>query len=88
MKRVYKYEVPINDRCAIMMPVGARLLHLAEQDGAPCLWALVDPVAPVEARHFRLAGTGHDVDCHILAYVGTVLLRGGALVFHLFEVAP
>lgn len=87
MLTVYKYEVPLTDDFAIDMPCGARILSVQVQNGEPVLWALVDPEARELRRHFRLAGTGHMIDQAPadLLFIGTMQLRGGALVFHLFE---
>ncbi len=87
MKSVWKFELPITDRFSIPMPVGARLLNVETQNEQPCLWALVDPAAEKEGRQFRLAGTGHPINNpDELSYVGTCMMRGGGLVWHLFEV--
>lgn len=90
MKTVYKYTVPIQDEFTVTMPEGAKLLSFAAQNGDPMLWALVDPDAGFRTlRVFRLFGTGHTiVDSETLTYVGTVLVHGDDLVFHLFEVTP
>lgn len=83
---IWKFPIPVTDDIEIEMPAGAEVLHVAEQAGQVCLWALVRPDAPVERRRFRLAGTGHAVTTDVRRrHVGTVLLHDGALVFHLFE---
>lgn len=81
---VHKFKIPIEDRFGLMLTEGAMLLHVDVQDGRPYLWALVDPDATPTKRCFRLAGTGHEMVGR-MEYVGTVLLHGGKLVFHLFE---
>lgn len=86
MKQVFKYPIPMDDEFQLRLPRNAELLHLDSQNDAPVLWALVEPGAATEIRQFRLAGTGHPIDTQQpLRHVGTVLLRGGSLVFHLFE---
>lgn len=87
MKAVWKFPVPIDDVVDINMPPGAKILHVAEQFGAPCIWALVTPGESTERRTFRFAGTGHPIEeRHAGTFVGTFFMEGGALVFHLFEV--
>ena len=88
-KTVYKYAIHLpnldeNDTLSINMPRGAKALHVAEQDGQLCLWALVDPAQKVTVP-VRLAvhGTGHLFD-HSGAFLGTGLLKGGRLVLHVF----
>ena len=84
---IYKYPIPVADEPIIAIPRGARILSVDVQHGVPCLWVLVDRFAPEVPHRFRLAGTGHEVDFEWrdAPFVGTVLLAGGALVFHLFD---
>jgi len=52
--RVYKY--PIAGQ--LDLPVGAKLVMAETQGGVACAWFVVDIEAPVEARLFRVEGTG------------------------------
>lgn len=86
MKAVYKYEIPIEDEFTLVLPKGARLLCIQAQRDTPCLWALVDTLVVREARHFRLAGTGHPIENpESLSFIDTFQMHGGASVFHVFE---
>ncbi len=90
MKKIFKYPIQVGDHVSINLPVGAKLLSFQCQGEQPCLWALVDPEAPLEARQFRFAGTGHSIEepSEDLQFVGTAQMMGGSLVWHLFEIAP
>ena len=59
------------------------------QRETPCLWALVNPDAPMETRTFRVVGTGHDIPPdgadYLWYHVGTFQMHGGYFVGHLFE---
>lgn len=83
---VLKYPLPLKDRTSVWLPVGATILSIQEQHGQVCLWARVDPAAPQELRMFRVAGTGHVLGPCVGKHVGTVMLDGGRLVLHIFEV--
>jgi len=85
MPRVYKYDLPstFNEPFELRLPDTAILLHVAEQRGALRLWARVNPDGPQRAWRFVWVPTGGDVPA-FAAPVGTVLLMGGALVYHLF----
>lgn len=74
----------------IALPAGARLIAVQAQRNVPQLWAMVDPDAPREARHFAIVGTGHAFNSIVDNgnYLGTFQMHGGALVFHAFEVHP
>jgi hypothetical protein len=73
----------------LQLPAGAEVLSVGPprdgEDKPLDLWALVDPEAPLEARTFRIYGTGHDVPDFYGLFVGTVQLYGGSLIFHVFE---
>jgi hypothetical protein len=85
MKTVWKYALS-PDEFTIEMPRGAQVLSADNQGGSLCMWALVDPAEPLEARRFLLAGTGHELErAEELRFVGTLQMYGGKLVFHLFE---
>ncbi len=76
------------------MPVGAEVLSLDWQHGELMMWALVDPEAAREQRHFIILGTGHTVASpnyrgeaiSTEGFVGTFQYLGGDLIFHVFEV--
>jgi hypothetical protein len=86
MKQVWKFPLRMAGAHTLKMPEGSEILCLREQDDVPCLWALVDPSAPQERRHFLTYGTGHDMTT-AGRYVGTTIHLGGTLVLHTFEVS-
>lgn len=84
---VWKYRLFITGGVQyVQMPAGAELLKLDVQNGEAMLWARVSiqSDAPMVARRFEFVGTGHHVRSNT-GHVGTILLNGGALVLHLFE---
>lgn len=91
-RRIYKYPFPTVDVVELRLPIGARVLTVAEQHGETQLWADVDADARSELRTFRVIGTGHPVDRDDLPYadeyITTYQLLGGSLVFHVFEAIP
>ena len=92
MKKIFKYELPVDDTVIVDMPKGARPLHVDVQRGVPYIWALVDPQHESVKHLFRVAGTGHQIaDKQSENYLGTFFLLFGApvkeqLVFHVFDV--
>ncbi len=87
MNAIWKFGLTLEDAQAVMMPKGAEVLHVTAQHNHPCLWARVDTDADLEQRRFFTHGTGHQVVAKAGKHVGTYLLDGGALVFHVFEEA-
>jgi hypothetical protein len=89
VKTIYKYPVVVDDEFSVDLPDGAQILSVDTQQGEPMMWAMVDPTAPKSKRAFRVIGTGHPIDdADHLSFVGTFQVRGGSLIFHLFEKAP
>lgn len=88
IKRIFKYELALQEGQNISLPLGAEILTIQAQNKIPCLWALVDPNKGTEIRHFEIFATGDPVLCDIgvdRKYISTFQLEGGLLVFHAFE---
>lgn len=82
---IYKYPFEIGDDVTISMPRGATVLSVQMQGETPTMWAIVDPKAPIEARRFRIFGTGHPVPSvfGIGNFVAT--FQQGPFVWHMFD---
>jgi len=76
--RILKYQI---ESTCVMLPVGARVLHVGLQDGVACVWALVNPLEKHQNIHIVL-GTGSEVPCDAV-HEGTWLQEG--FVWHLFR---
>lgn len=87
--KVFKYIVEWGDVVHVDMPEDAQILTAQLQGSSRelVIWALVNPGAPLQSRTFRIAGTGHPVT-EAVAYISTVQLFDGSVVFHVFEVTP
>ncbi len=83
MKSVWKFA--LHPFASLSMPVGAKALSVHAQNNEICLWAEVDTDAEKESRKFVVVGTGHPVPVEAGAFIGSALLNGGELVFHVFE---
>lgn len=84
MQTVYKYQIEVVDEQEIEMPEDAKLLTAQMQGEMLCVWALVDNQLPTAKRKILVRGTGHDAH-GVGTYISTFQMRGGALVFHVFE---
>lgn len=83
---IWKFLLLLTDSQSLSMPENAQLLSVQLQDGAICLWALVNPDLPVESRTFEIHGTGKPIHCDtgiLRRYIGTVQQR--PFVWHVFE---
>lgn len=86
-KTIWKY-VLIPQKLTISVPEGATILTAREQDGDICIWAEVYPDMPLEVKAFEVFGTGHDIPIDMgidRKYIGTAIIRGGSLVYHVYE---
>ena len=81
-RTIWKFTIALTDEPSVQMPEGAEVIHFDNQDGTPTIWAVVDPDAPLEVRHFSLRGTGHRMN-GAGRHIGTAFQ--GPFVWHLFE---
>lgn len=85
--QIWKYDLVIDDRQTVEMPVGAKLLSVAVQprpgtSGTPCLWAMVDPKQSMQQRTIAIYGTGNPIPENPGEFIGTVLMP--PFVWHVF----
>jgi len=83
MKTVWKYI--LKPECALEIPKESWILQVEAQGNNICLWVMVDTEKEKETRYFLIVGTGHEIKHHSIANIGSVMLDGGNLVFHVFE---
>ena len=84
MKTIWKFALRIVDEQIFDMPPAAILLSVHLQNGQPMLWALVDDAVRTVRRTILVRGTGQDCG-EVGEFVGTFLLHGDGLVFHVFD---
>jgi len=91
MKKIFKYPLRAQDIQAVIMPLGSKILSIGTQfvEGSEALfvWAMVDPVEEsMESKDIRIVGTGHIImDPDEWSFIGTAMMMGGRLVWHIFE---
>ena len=90
-QKIYKYPVEITDGQIIHVPAGARVISVVGQNYGIVLYAIV-PIPndfPKISKELviKVVGTGHEINFNTVneyEFLGTVLLHGGSLVFHVF----
>lgn len=85
MQTIWKYQVEFNDLFQVSMPKSAEVLSVQIQNGAPVMWAIVNPDEEKRIRTFRLSRTGHPISGKLI-FIDTFQIEDEGLVFHLFEV--
>ena len=86
-RSIWKFPIKIDDHQVIPVPNGAKIRSVAVQGETVCLWAEVDPNEPIFGRDIFVYGTGHPMPDDPGTFIGSVMLHGGALVFHIYEYA-
>jgi hypothetical protein len=82
---IWKFPIEVADAQIVQMPLGAKILTAQMQRDQLCLWALVDPAAPIWPMEIAIIGTGHEARlARGMEYVATVQELDGALVWHVF----
>lgn len=89
MKTIHKYTLEITDVQIIELPSSSTILKIAEQRGVLCMWVELDTNNNSIKRHFRIIGTGHELEQHVFdliewSHIDTVLMANG-LVWHIYE---
>lgn len=83
MRQIWKYLINIiDDNQNIIMPTGARLVHVGQQHEQIGLWFEVDPQEKCSvSRSFRVFGTGHPIENG--SHIGTVVMI--PFVWHVYD---
>lgn len=84
IQTIWKIELKPREIQEISVPKGAEILCAREQHEKICVWFRCDPDAPSELRSIAIIGTGLAAPSDG-RYLGTAFLKGGELVFHVFE---
>jgi hypothetical protein len=90
MKTVYKYNLKDLHEQTIVADLRWKPLSVTQVDNRIYLYALVDTDRDKYPHKVKIFGTGHPFEQGDLdnAFVGTVALLGGQLVFHVFVEPP
>ena len=86
MRRIFKYELTLEDVCMIESYNFFDPLCVKVQNGKPVLYAIVDDETDKCKHRIEIYGTGFKVDEYIDSskYIGTFMLNDAELVFHVF----
>jgi hypothetical protein len=84
IRKIFKYEV-LGNGYPILIPEGGHVLSAQIQDDKIMIWVLVNPTNPLVSRYFEYYGTGEEIYTNTMQFIGTVLMKGGSLVWHVFE---
>lgn len=76
--KIFKYPLPVQEKYAIELPKGAKIIRAEDVAGLFFLWAIVDenPGSEKELRYLEFYKTGQSIDTPIedLRFIGTCKL--------------
>lgn len=85
MSAVWKFTISNHAGTEIKVPIDATALCAKFQGNQLCVWYLLDQDKPTRGRVLEVFGSGWNFDACGMQYVDTVLVHGGAQVWHVFE---
>lgn len=89
MQTIYRYALTITGRQSVEMPVGAKFVHVHDQEGCPTVWVECDPEKPLAPRDLFVVGTGWN---QVVGNGEQAIYRGtsysGSFVWHVYEICP
>ena len=85
MRKIYKYELPVDGGIITIKQCIIKILSIQEQNGKPMMWAIVDPDNEVvEPLEITAIGTGWTLPTGLDEYLGTAQDEYG-FVWHYFS---
>ena len=86
MKKIYKYELPVDGGIIAIKQCIIKILNIQEQNGIPVMWAIVDPDDEVvEPLKIIAIGTDWELPTGLEDYLGTAQDEYG-FVWHYFTI--
>jgi len=90
MRAIYKYTLRPGKQ-SLKLPIGSKIISVANQRDDICIWAEVETLnSDTEERDIEVFATGDVMyelyDDFERVHIGTVLLFGGDLVLHVYEI--
>ena len=85
MRKIYKYELPVDGGIITIKQCIIKILSIQEQNGIPVMWAIVDPDnEKIEPLEIVAIGTGWELPTGLDDYLGTAQDEYG-FVWHYFS---
>ena len=86
MRKIYKYELPVDGGIIAIKQCIIKILNIQEQNGIPVMWAIVDPDDEVvEPLKIIAIGTGWELPTGLEDYLGTAQDEYG-FIWHYFTI--
>lgn len=85
---VWKFRLQpteLGDPFLVELPAGVKIVHAGVSPSGPCVYGIVDPTAETVVHTFLVIATGKDLPEGSWTHLGTIMLNGGTMVFHVFH---
>lgn len=84
MRTIFKTKLDICDFQTVELPQDFKILHIAKQNGVPCIWYECNHDMPLVYLDIYCFGTGYRMDnLPAMVYIGTVQIDG--YVWHFYR---
>jgi len=76
MNVIYKYQLPVKEKCIIELPKSAMIIRVEDVAGLFYLWAIVNPENELQKRYLEFYKTGQPIETPLrdLFFLGTCKL--------------
>lgn len=90
MRTIFKTKLDICDYQTIEVPQDYNIVHLAMQQGVPCIWYECTPDMPTRKVEIFCFGTGYRMPEHgtpdgAIEHIGSVVSGDGFYVWHFYR---
>jgi hypothetical protein len=83
MKKIYKYNLEVEDSQIVSIP-GGEIISVIEQNGSISLYAITDSNKPPIDFEIQIIGTGSNAPISEFNFLDTIKMANGNLIFHIF----
>ena len=87
MKKIFKYNLEIQEEQTLFLPKNSIIISLGLQNGSARIWAMVEDTESELIPHvFYIFGTGHPIPDNIIQcpFLGTLIDDANGLVWHVY----
>ena len=87
MRTIFKTKLHICDVQTIEVPQDYKIIHLALQEGTPCIWYECTTEVPLVKVEIYCYGTGFNMDNEptSLEHIGSIVTRDDFFVWHFYR---
>ena len=90
MRTIFKTKLDVRDWQTVELPQDYKIIHVAMQQGTPCIWYECTPDMPLVKVEILCFGTGYTMPGPgtpdgAIEHIGSVVTRDGFYVWHFYR---